>query len=68
MAYVRSGIRQINEGDPLFLLSRCTVVAAAVADIAPVRLYLDTGCLALLTYRAIVFHAGGLLVFFIHGE
>jgi len=53
---------------PSLLLSRCAVVAAAVAHIAPVGPDLDTGCLALLTYRAIAFHVGGLLVFFIHGE
>jgi hypothetical protein len=53
---------------PSLLLSRCAVIAAAVAHIAPVRFDPDTGCLALLAYRAIVFHAGGLLVFLIHGD
>ena len=50
------------------LFSRCAVKTAAVAYIASVGPDLNTGRLALLTYRAIVFHAGSLLVFLIHGD
>ena len=50
------------------LFSCCTVVAAAVAYIAPVRPDPDARRLALLTYRAIVFHVGRLLEFLFHGD
>ena len=51
----------------LLLLSRFTVIPAMVARIAPVGPYLDTGSLALVTYRTILFHMPGLLLF-IHGD
>jgi hypothetical protein len=49
------------------LLSRFTVIPAVVARIAPVGSNLDTGSLALFTYRTILFHMFGLLLL-IHGD
>ena len=49
------------------LLSRFAVIPAVVARITPVGPYLDTGSLALVTYRTILFHMLGLLLL-IHGN
>jgi hypothetical protein len=56
-----------RHGCRLLLLSRFTVIPAMVARIAPVGPYLDTGSLALVTYRTILFHMPGLLLL-IHGD
>ena len=56
-----------HPGCRLLLLSRFTVIPAMVARITPVGPYLDTGSLALVTYRTILFHMPGLLLF-IHGD
>jgi hypothetical protein len=52
---------------PSLLLSLCAVIPAPVARIAPVGSDLDTGSMALITYRTILFHMGGLLLL-IHGD
>jgi len=54
-------------GCRLLLLSRFTVIPAMVARIGPVGSDLDTGSLALVTYRTIFFHMYGLWLL-IHGD
>ncbi len=56
-----------SPGAGSLLLSRLTVISAAVACIAPVGSDLETGSLALVTYRTILFHMLCLLLLF-HGE
>jgi hypothetical protein len=51
----------------LLLLSRFAVIPAMVARIAPIGSDPDTGSLALVTYRTILFHMSGLLLL-IHGD
>jgi hypothetical protein len=54
-------------GNQSLLLPGFAVIPAVVAGIAPVGSDLDTGSMALVTYRTIVLHMPGLLLL-IHGD
>jgi len=60
-------ITMIGPEKQSLLLTLCAVIPAAVARIASIGSDLNTGSMALITYRTIVFHTGGLLFIF-HGD
>jgi hypothetical protein len=61
-------VRKFAPGSRLFfLLSLGTVIPAAVAGIAPIRPDFDTGSLALVANRAVMFYTRGLLCS-VHGD
>jgi hypothetical protein len=62
LALVQNGRVFTPLGGWLLLLSRFAVIPAVIARIAPVRSDPDTGSLALVTYRTILFHMLGLLL------
>ncbi len=64
---VEKGIVFTPPGCRSLLLSRFAVIPAAVARIGPIGSDLDTGSLALVTNRTILFHMPGLL-WLIHGD